>query len=80
MPKAIIDNFTVDELKEIVASSTSMHELSLKLGYTAKGNNAKTIKNRLEKYNISTDHFSGIGKNMIRRAPENTFVENSTAT
>ena len=80
MSKARIDNFTVEELKELTASSSSMYELSLKLGYTSKGNNAKTIQSRLDKYNISTEHFTGIAKASIKRTPENTFIENSTAT
>lgn len=80
MSKALIDNFTIEELKELVANSTSMYELSLKLGYTAKGNNGKTIRSRLEKYNISTNHFTGVGKNSLKRTPENTFIESSTAS
>ena len=80
MSKALIDNFTVEELEELVANSTSMYELSLKLGYTAKGNNGKTIRSRLEKYNISTNHFTGVGKKSLKRTPENTFIESSTAS
>ena len=79
MPKALIDEFTVEELKELVANSTSMYELSLKLGYTAKGSNYKTIRNRLEKYNISTEHFTGTKQERVIRTPENTFIRNSTA-
>ena len=79
MSKALIDNFTVEELEELVANSTSVYELSLKLGYTAKGNNSKTIRNRLEKYNISTEHFTGVKQERVMRTPENTLIENSTA-
>ena len=79
MPKAIIDEFTVEELKELVANSASMYELSLKLGYTAKGGNYKTIRNRLEKYNISTEHFTGTKQERVIRTPENTFIRDSTA-
>lgn len=79
MSKALIDNFTVEELEELVANSTSMQELSRKLGYTTKGN-TKTIMSRLDKYGISIDHFTGIAKEKITRTIENTFIENSNAS
>lgn len=78
---AIIDNFTREELEQIVQNSKSYREVITKLGYsTPNGNNHKTLKNRLEKYNISTDHFSLAGSQAIERTEENVFCENSTAT
>lgn len=79
MPKALIDNFTVDELKEMVANSTSIQELSKKIGYATKGS-VSTILDRLNKYDISIEHFTGQAKTKVQRTPENTFIENSTAT
>lgn len=79
MSNALIDMYTEEELKEIVRSSASIAEVSQKLGYKTKnGRNANTIKKRLIKYNISTDHF--FHKTPIKRNVENVFCENSTAT
>lgn len=78
---AIIDKFTKDELAQIVADSFSYREVLTKIGYaTTGGNNHKTLKNRLEKYNISTDHFRLTGERGIERKEENVFCENSTAS
>lgn len=79
MPKAKIDNFTRDQLAQMVAESNSFNELILKLGYgTRSGSNHNTVKNRLEKYNIDYSHFNNL--NRIERNEENIFIENSTAT
>ena len=77
---AIIDNFSQEELKNLVLDCTSMRELARRLGYSAIGGNFTTIKDRLNKYNISFSHFNGIAKNSIKRTPENVFVTDSTAT
>jgi len=80
MAKALIDNFTQEQLEEIVQSSCSMREVSRKIGYMSNGANHQTIYSRLEKYGISTEHFTGRAKNQIKRSEENVFIENSTAT
>ena len=78
---AIIDNFTKEELEQIVQASKSYREVITKLGYaTPGGNNHKTVKNRLEKYGITTDHFSIGGEKGITRTEENVFCKDSTAT
>lgn len=78
---AKIDNFTKEELEQIVQESKSYREVITKLGYTTpNGNNHKTLKSRLQKYNISTDHFSFESTQPIKRTEENVFCENSTAT
>lgn len=77
---AIIDNFTIEELQEIVSQQTSMRGLARALGYSAVGGNFTTIKDRLKRYNISTEHFTGVNNHQVRRSEENVFVENSTAT
>lgn len=40
---AYIDNFTKQEIENIVANCTSYRELAKKLGYVSLGNNFKTI-------------------------------------
>lgn len=78
---AIIDNFTKEELEQIVRESVSYREVILKLGYsTSNGNNNRTLKNRLELYGISTEHFSSNRRESIVRTKENVFCQNSTAT
>lgn len=78
---AIIDNFTKEELEQIVQESKSYREVLRKLGYaTGGGNNNITLKKRLAEYNISVDHFSIGGQRGITRTEENVFCKNSTAT
>ena len=77
---AIIDNFTQEELAEIVRGVYSYRELAKRLGYVSIGNNGKTIKSRFERYNISTDHFTGVGRDCIQRSEENVFCKDSTAS
>lgn len=45
--KSRIDYYTDEELKEIVATSTSYKEVLRKLGYNSNGGNHKTLKNKL---------------------------------
>lgn len=78
--KAKIDYFSDEELRKMVAESTSMRELCRKLGYVATGSNHKTIKKKLKKRGISWEHFTGLPKNQIPRSPENIFIKDSTAT
>lgn len=75
-----VDNFSEEELRKIVSESTSIREVCRKVGYTYNGQSQNVVKSRLEKYNISTDHFSGTAKEKIERNESNIFIENSTAT
>ena len=76
---ALIDLYNENELKEIVKQSKSFSEVIRKLGYsTSNGNNVKTLKQRLEKYNIDISHF-GYKKPTVR-TEENIFIQNSTAS
>lgn len=80
MAHAKVDNFTEEELRQIVLDSTSMREVCRKVGYDNHGgNNHKTVQARLDKYNISTEHFTHQAKETIVRSFENVFMENSTA-
>lgn len=75
---ALIDQYTEEELRNLVAESNSRAEVIRKLGYsTEHGSNYKTVNNRIKKYNIDTSHFKPC-KN-IKRNPENVFIKNSTA-
>lgn len=73
---AIVDRYTPEELADIVKDSLTMREVIEKLGYkTFNGSNSLTIKKRLEKYNISTDHFKS--PRPKARTNEEVFCENS---
>ena len=76
---AIIDNFSKNELKQIVEESFSYREVLLKLGYsTVTGANTNTLKDRLKKYSISTDHFTH--STPTKRDESNIFINGSTAS
>ena len=76
---AKIDNFTEQELREIVENSFSVNEVIDKLGYaTHSGGSHDTVKKRIELYNIDISHFGSIKG--IKRTEENVFIENSTAS
>lgn len=75
---AIIDNFTEEQLRKIVEESSSYTEVLKKIGYTVVGGrNHNTLKARLEKYQISVDHFTT--KPPTQRTEDNVFCINSTA-
>ena len=77
---ALIDKYTDEEFIKIVANSSNMAEISIKLGYAAKsGSNYTRIRQRIDKLQLSTDHFSIGHKRPITRTFENIFIENSTA-
>lgn len=79
LTNSLVDNYTEDELRIIVNSSKSMSEVITKLGYKTKnGSNNKTVKKRLEKYNISTDHFEC--SHRIQRNFDTVFCVNSTVS
>ena len=79
--KSKIDIFTEQELKEIVLNSFSWRELYRNLGYTSSNDSIKrTILSRLNKYNITTDHFtSNHLPKSIMRTDEDIFILNTTA-
>lgn len=76
---AIIDNFMEKELEQIVKESKSYRDVIKKLGYsTVSGGNTKTVRDRIQKYNIDTNHFSPTKG--VTRTEENVFCPNSTAS
>lgn len=79
MAKALVDQYTKEELAKIVQLSKSYKEVIQRLGYgTSSGRNNITVQKRIELYNIDTSHFAT--KKPIKRCPENIFIENSTAS
>jgi len=57
------------ELLKAVSNSLSIRELLTKLGMAPKGGNYETIKSRLQKEEISTSHFLGMGWKKDRKFP-----------
>lgn len=77
---SIIDQYTKEELENIVKASHNMKEVIQTIGYaTNSGNNNQTVKNRLNLYNIDYSHFTSSTNKQIR-TEENVFIENSTAS
>lgn len=76
---ALVDLFSEQEQRSVVSRCSSMAQLLKELGYgTVHGNQSITVKRRLEKYGISTDHFNS-SQCRSNRSTENVFVKNSTA-
>lgn len=77
--KALVDNYSKEELQELVLQSQSYKELLVLLGYSSNnGNIYKTVQKRIELYNIDTSHFQEYHN--IIRTKENVFMKDSTAT
>lgn len=78
---AKVDNYSVEELTNIVNDSHTLQEVLKKIGYSSvSGANRQTVQSRLDKYNISTEHFTkGVGRG-IKRNEENVFCKDSTAS
>ena len=80
MGKALIDTYSDEEFKNIVKQSSSMKEISTKIGYTAiSGDSLARIRKRIDFLNLSTEHFSEMNKRTVKRNEDNIFIENSTA-
>ena len=55
MGKALIDTYSDEEFINIVKNSSSMREISKKIGYTAiSGSSLERIRKRVDSLNIST--------------------------
>lgn len=77
--KALIDNYSEQELRDLVKQSQSYRDLTLKLGYSSDGGNGyKTVQNRVQKYGIDTSHFQE--HHARTRSVDNIFIKDSTAT
>lgn len=76
---ALIDTYTKEELENIVKSCYTYKEVLEKLGYGSRsGSLYKTLKNRLQKYDIDISHFTV--KQKTNRTEENIFIKDSTAS
>lgn len=78
MAKTKIDNFSKEELQEIINSSESYREILEKLGYCKSGGSLNTLKKKCQELNIDLSEFP---KKINQAAPlcfEEAFVENSS--
>jgi hypothetical protein len=79
MPKAKWKNFTDDELKQIVAESTSFVEAQKKLGYSGRGGSTtETLRKVFEQKNIDYSHFKGHAWNKEMSKYENALTDFGT--
>ena len=75
----LIDKYSKEELEEIVKGSKCMKDILRSIGYsTVSGRNSDTVKKRIQKYGISTDHFKSV--HPTKRNEDNVFCNHSTAT
>ena len=77
MPKNKLDNFTVQEIQEIVNNSETKKEVAIKLGYSSDGGSVNRILTKyFEEHNIDTSTL----KNKVARkyTKETVFCENGT--
>lgn len=79
MREPLIDKYSKEELQEIVKESKCMKDVLYSIGYsTVSGRNSDTVKKRIQKYGISTDHFKSVYQ--TKRNKDNVFCNPSTAT
>ena len=73
-----LDNYTVEEIKQIVAISDSYKDFARKIGYSnsPSGDTIKMITNFLQDFD--TSHF--YTKEKVERTEENIFIQKSTAS
>lgn len=81
---AIVDEFSEEELRNIIEISKSKKEVIERLGYRGGGNSWETIKKRVDKYGIEWEHLKkarkvDYGGGNKSRPLETYLVENSTA-
>lgn len=58
-----ISNITKEDLLDYVKESFSIREILLKMGYCGSGDSFKTLKSKLEEFNIDISHFNLSTKN-----------------
>ena len=77
MKEPLVDQYSKEELEQIVSQSNCLNEVIDKIGYsTHSGDNHKTVRNRLEKYQIDTSHFR-VTTGLVLRSDEEVFTEDS---
>lgn len=78
--RSLIDGYSKEALEKIVSVSMSMAELVKNLGYkTTHGKNYETVMRKLQRLNISTDHFVVQRVNKIITEQE-IFCKDSTVS
>lgn len=76
---AKIDNFPIEELKQIVEQSNSQRNVLKALGYGGSGASYKTLQKRCEKYGINLEKFKNNYAAQTRtRVTINDLCKNST--
>lgn len=76
MPKRIMSNFSNEEFAKIVAENTSIRQIGLALGYTPNlGSGFSSIRKRIEKLGLSTDHFRSGSERNIKWTRDNAFQD-----
>lgn len=78
--KALVDNYTKEELEQFVKESTTMNQVLEKVGYDLRGRNQTIVKARLDEYGIDYSHFTLSGATPNKRTYDNVFCEGSTAS
>lgn len=73
------DEYSKEEIKQIVRQSTSYKDFARKIGYShsPSGDTIKYLKQKLKDYD--TKHFCN-KKTVVKRTVENTFIKDSTAS
>ena len=76
---SFLDKFSDEEIRKIIANSKCQVEVLNKLQVSPNsGNNTKKISEYIKQHNIDISHFKNMST--IKRTPENTFIEDSSAT
>ena len=79
--KSIIDNYTKDELLDIVNNSISLSDLIKKLGYTTvAGNNYIAVTKRLDFFNIDYTKLLNQKKTQKMLTDDDIYIENSSVS
>lgn len=75
---SLMNQISDTDFINIVKSSFSYAEITRKCGFSnVSGASEKIIKNRIDKLNLSTDHFKKLPKNRQKWLPEDIFIINS---
>lgn len=76
--------YTEEQLKSAVISSLSIRQVLVKLNLAAHGGNYRTIKKRISKLGISTQHFTGQlwskGRTIGHKRPIEDYLTNKFPT
>lgn len=74
----LLDKYTNEELQEKANNNTTLSGFAKEIGYKSTCYK-DVIERECQKREISISHFTSVPKGCVKRTPENTFIENSTA-